>query len=216
MPSSPLVYPISPEPDYVIAVDDEPLELNFADDLGDIPGFEGMPDLVDSDDEEDLDDDFQDNERHLSELDLPHDDDCEEEELSDGVLTPQALSPPSSPAATEIPLPHLPNILPSQFTAGRENIENQLRKPVVVQHFRDHFQNSKAGEPTPSHAKSRSTAHRSGSPGSETNPYAPFTDRINWEIAKEAKLRGPSSTAFSELLSISGVQEALGLSYKNS
>ena len=99
---------------------------------------------------------------------------------------------------------------------GRENIENQLRKPVVVQHFRDHFQSSKAGEPAPPPAKSKSRAHRSGSLDSETNPYAPFTDRINWEIAKEAKLRGPSSTAFSELLSISGVQEALGLSYKNS
>ena len=211
-----MVYPVSPEPDYDIAVDDEPLELNFDPDLGNIPDFEGMPDLVDSDDEEDIDDDFQGNGRDLSDLDLPQDDDVEGEELSDGVVTPPVPSPTSSQAAADIPPSHLPNISPSQFTAGRENIENQLRKPVVVQHFKDQFQDSKAGEPIRIHAQSRSKTHQSGSVDSDTNPYAPFVDRINWEIAKWAKLRGPSSTAFSELLNINGVQEALGLSYKNS
>ena len=183
-------------------------------DFGDIPGFEGMPDLVDSDDEEDSEDDFQDNEEDLSDLDLPRDDDPMVD-IVDEAATPTP-SPPTTPhAATPILLPNLPNISPGHFTAGRENIENQLRKPVVVQTFRDHFQNSKAGKPT-SNRQHSSTAHGSGVGGSEENPYAPFTDRINWEIAKWAKLRGPSSTAFSELLSINGVQEALGLSYKNS
>ncbi|KAG2365018.1 hypothetical protein BDR07DRAFT_1470591 [Suillus spraguei] len=48
------------------------------------------------------------------------------------------------------------------------------------------------------------------------NPYSPFSSRMDWEIAQWAKLRGPSSTAFSDLLSIEGVNEHLGLSYKNS
>ncbi|KAG1874323.1 hypothetical protein F4604DRAFT_1880851 [Suillus subluteus] len=54
------------------------------------------------------------------------------------------------------------------------------------------------------------------------NPYSPFSSRMDWEIAQWAKLRGPSSTAFSDLLSIKGisdlfeVNEHLGLSYKNS
>ncbi|KAG2050313.1 hypothetical protein BDR06DRAFT_1065146 [Suillus hirtellus] len=39
---------------------------------------------------------------------------------------------------------------------------------------------------------------------------------MDWEIAQWAKLRGPSSTAFSDLLSIRGVSECLDLSYKNS
>jgi hypothetical protein len=38
-----------------------------------------------------------------------------------------------------------------------------------------------------------------------TNPYAPFLSRTDWEIAKWGKLRGPSSTAFTELLEIPGV-----------
>jgi hypothetical protein len=37
------------------------------------------------------------------------------------------------------------------------------------------------------------------------NPYAPFTSQMDWEVAQWAKLRGPSSTAFSDLLSIDGV-----------
>ncbi|KAG1884424.1 hypothetical protein F4604DRAFT_1878757 [Suillus subluteus] len=47
------------------------------------------------------------------------------------------------------------------------------------------------------------------------NPYAPFHSQMDWEIARWAKLRGPSSTAFSDLLSIDGVSERLCLSYKN-
>ena len=183
-------------------------------DLGDIPGFEGMPGLVDSDDEEDLEDDFQDNEEDLFDLDLPRDDDPTPEDIVDPVITPPDDPPATPPPVADIPLPKPPNTS-SGFTAGRQNIENQLRQPVVVQSFRDHFEDSKAGKPT-SHSQPRSGTYGSGFQGSEENPYAPFTDRINWEIARWAKLRSPSSTAFSELLGISGVQETLGLSYKNS
>ncbi|KIJ59346.1 hypothetical protein HYDPIDRAFT_100858 [Hydnomerulius pinastri MD-312] len=46
--------------------------------------------------------------------------------------------------------------------------------------------------------------------------WAPFTSRLNYELAHWAKLRGSGSTAFTDLLKIDGVVEALGLSYKNS
>ena len=68
-----------------------------------------------------------------------------------------------------------------------------------------------------------------------TKAWAPFTSKLDWDIAKWAKLRGAGSTAFSDLLAIDGVigqfrltqvcyianklmqvHEALGLSYKNS
>ncbi|KAJ3848502.1 hypothetical protein EV368DRAFT_86547 [Lentinula lateritia] len=52
-------------------------------------------------------------------------------------------------------------------------------------------------------------------PGIEANRWAPFTSHVDWEIAQWAKMRGPSSTAFSELLEIKGVCEALGLSYRS-
>ncbi|KAH9830938.1 uncharacterized protein C8Q71DRAFT_883208 [Rhodofomes roseus] len=48
------------------------------------------------------------------------------------------------------------------------------------------------------------------------NPYAPFASRLDWEMARWAKLRGSGSTAFSNLLAIPEVRERLGLSFKNS
>jgi hypothetical protein len=56
---------------------------------------------------------------------------------------------------------------------------------------------------------SRGTEHggieHSGMEHNGANPYAPFLSRTDWEIAKWGKLRGPSSTAFTELLEIPGV-----------
>ncbi|KAJ7862154.1 hypothetical protein B0H14DRAFT_2349685, partial [Mycena olivaceomarginata] len=46
--------------------------------------------------------------------------------------------------------------------------------------------------------------------------WAPFSSQVDWEVAKWAKLRGSTSTTFTDLLAIEGVPEALGLSYKNS
>lgn len=39
------------------------------------------------------------------------------------------------------------------------------------------------------------------------NPWYPFNSKLDWEVAKWAKLRGPSDTAFSELLAIEGVSK---------
>lgn len=41
--------------------------------------------------------------------------------------------------------------------------------------------------------------------GVSDNPYRPFSSKIEWEIARWAKIRGPSSTAFTELMNIEGV-----------
>lgn len=41
--------------------------------------------------------------------------------------------------------------------------------------------------------------------GVSENVYTPFSSKLDWEVAKWAKLRGPSSTAFTELMGIEGV-----------
>jgi len=46
--------------------------------------------------------------------------------------------------------------------------------------------------------------------GPSENPYFPFSSQIDWELAKWAKLRGPSATSFTELLNISGVSKISG------
>ena len=38
-----------------------------------------------------------------------------------------------------------------------------------------------------------------------SNPYHPFASKLDWEVAQWAKLRGPSSTSFADLLKIDGV-----------
>lgn len=42
--------------------------------------------------------------------------------------------------------------------------------------------------------------------GDHTNSYAPFKSRMDWEIAQWAKMRGPSSSAFTDLMGIDGVR----------
>ena len=44
--------------------------------------------------------------------------------------------------------------------------------------------------------------------GNADNIYAPFTSKLDWEIARWGKTRGGSSTAFNELLGIDGVSAA--------
>ncbi|KAG1737132.1 uncharacterized protein EDB91DRAFT_1237953 [Suillus paluster] len=49
----------------------------------------------------------------------------------------------------------------------------------------------------------------------EENLYHPFAFKMEWEVARWAKLRGLSSMALSDLLAIEGVSECLSLSFKN-
>lgn len=45
--------------------------------------------------------------------------------------------------------------------------------------------------------------------GSHNNPYAPFASKIDWDMARWAKLRGPGSTAVTELMGIDNVRYPL-------
>lgn len=66
-----------------------------------------------------------------------------------------------------------------------------------------------AGEPLPANTGEDSSPEHAkyqqalNSPASNT--YHPFQSRLEWEFARWAKFRGPSSTAVSELLGIEGV-----------
>ncbi|KAI0060629.1 hypothetical protein BV25DRAFT_1789248, partial [Artomyces pyxidatus] len=47
------------------------------------------------------------------------------------------------------------------------------------------------------------------------NIWAPFSCKFEWDIVQWAKMRGPTSTAFTELLKIEGMYERLELSFKS-
>ncbi|KAJ3792080.1 hypothetical protein GGU11DRAFT_761066, partial [Lentinula aff. detonsa] len=101
----------------------------------------------------------------------------------------------------QLPMPRIPSV--SRSSAVRQPYIQQYPDPragapierqgTIVSENSRYFQNLKAG----------------------ANPWAPFHSQTEWEIARWAKLRGPSSTALTELLSITGVCENLNLSYRN-
>ena len=109
---------------------------------------------------------------------------------------PQTPSPPSSPPPSQ-----------TSTNAGRQNVENNLRQPVFVEKYTSKYPNSYAGCPLPNTACSATSFAQYGSKiaDSDKNPYAPFANKINWDIAKWAKLRGPGSNSLAELLAIEGV-----------
>ncbi|KAJ7931901.1 hypothetical protein B0H13DRAFT_1857554 [Mycena leptocephala] len=86
-------------------------------------------------------------------------------------------------------------------------------KPII-----EHYPGSRAGKPVaPRPGKTAEEEYESSLlESSSGNPYAPFKSKMDWEVAKWAKLRGSGSTAFTDLLNVEGVRSALDLSYSNS
>lgn len=85
----------------------------------------------------------------------------------------------------------------------REDADGNLQShPTIVE-----FPSPHAGAPIHADSTTDSTYALYGKsvPYSEENVYAPFASKREWEIGRWAKLRGPGSTALSELLKIDGV-----------
>ena len=75
--------------------------------------------------------------------------------------------------------------------------------PQVVR-YSDTYPSSRAGHPLPHSAASTDSIYARLVHGQD-NLWAPFTSEMDWKVAHWAKLRGPGSTAFSDLLNIDGV-----------
>ncbi|KAJ6475861.1 hypothetical protein DFH09DRAFT_952625 [Mycena vulgaris] len=107
-----------------------------------------------------------------------------------------------------------PPTAPAPTREARKAAEDRFhRKPFI-----EKYPGTSAGKPVSSIISETSEqAYKSSLADSAgTNPYAPFTSKMDWEIAKWAKLRGSGSTAFTDLLHIDGVRESLNLSYETS
>lgn len=73
--------------------------------------------------------------------------------------------------------------------------------PKASVKYSDKYPDALAGQPL-SQQESFDTKYRRAVGGKD---WAPFHSQMDWEIARWAKLRGPGSNAFSELLGIEGV-----------
>jgi uncharacterized C2H2 Zn-finger protein len=74
------------------------------------------------------------------------------------------------------------------------------RKPFV-----ESFPSDIVGTPVPNKRSAHWQERYKDNIPQSHGEWAPFSSRMDWEVARWAKLRGPGSTAFSELLAIEGV-----------
>ncbi|KAE9387410.1 hypothetical protein BT96DRAFT_1005136 [Gymnopus androsaceus JB14] len=86
--------------------------------------------------------------------------------------------------------------------------EITLPKQPYIQHYPNPHAGTPTGCQTPEHERYRNNL------SDPQNPWHPFVSEINWNIVRWAKTRGSSLTALTELLSIPGLCEKLGLLYK--
>lgn len=119
---------------------------------------------------------------------------------------PQSLPPrdPSAPPPPPLRSPPPPQPPPSGPGGVAPHDHEQLRAcPIHFDRYAGRAGEVKEDTDSVPTSQYHSYSTKLGHDGS--NPYAPFHSRIDWEIARWAKMRGPTSTAFSELLSIDGV-----------
>lgn len=97
--------------------------------------------------------------------------------------------------------PYFPHPMSSEDRREAE-LRAGTRDPIIHR-YSDIYPDSKPGRVDSRNTAAGVSADAKSAAG---NPYAPFTSKIDWEIARWAKLRGLGSTAFSELLAIDGVR----------
>lgn len=182
--------------------DDEPLALDAEQDPDE---FAGMPILVDSDSDDEDEDEGKGKGEGKGEGE--DDEDPETEYHGGHQWEPEPPVVPDIQPAT----PEPPSMAEENFTTGRHNIETSIRQPITVTKYPD----PSAGAPIDAPTQRSNSFDQYGSqiPHSNNNPYAPFANKRNWEIARWAKLRGPGSNSLAELLGVEGVCSISTLSY---
>jgi hypothetical protein len=97
-----------------------------------------------------------------------------------------------------------PDLYPAPPAAPQRNVGDLLTNPSFIVKFNDKYIHMKAGMPS-NELENIHVEYGAEIPEGANNVWAPFISKMDWEIARWAKLRGPSSTAFTELLNIDGV-----------
>lgn len=210
-PSSRHNTPIQPSPP-----PPPPANASSDDEEAAMPGLEEMSDSEDESDEDDEDSDVDELDgdalarlaNRLPDISPP----------SSPPDTPHSASPSPSPSSTphrSSPIPSL-DYLEEEF--GRVLTEQELdalhqqlaAKPVVTP-FPEIL--GRPGAPVDPH-KHRHAYEKARDALGEANlgnPWSPLTSGLEWDLARWAKLRGPSSTALTELLKIDGVSQSISL-----
>ena len=153
----------------------------------------------------------------LDDQDLPPDSDVDEDDIDPDCDFEDPSQDPDigwEPPVTEQDMADLDahdfedpeNVHPPPIASQCSAAHDALQNPRYVENFNDKYAHAQAGMCVGSRPD-MNTTYQSRLPDN-TMTWAPFSSKLDWEIARWAKLRGPSSTAFSELLAIEGVSAA--------
>jgi hypothetical protein len=108
--------------------------------------------------------------------------------------------PEHSTTPNEPPLVGSPSLDPPPPIHFEHGVSDGASQMIV-----DGFPHNSAGAPIPS-AREGSHIYQSTQEAFGTSIWAPFRSQCDWEIARWAKMRGPSSSAVADLFAIPGVR----------
>ena len=110
------------------------------------------------------------------------------------LLTSPSMRPSSNENATQVTL---------------ENDRAPTQNPPATEGYEiEYFPGKEAAAPITMPVTCESTFTIYQQQLNDDNMYAPFASKLDWKVAEWAKLRGPSSSAFNELLQIDGVSKS--------
>lgn len=159
----------------------------------------------------------------------------EEVELHEALLAEEHQLEPERPQGQLDTTEHEPEDTPSEQAQVPLRLRGGFERPLANVPEIVEFSDQNAGAVYERAHQFGNQGYRravTGSSAGGPNQYAPFLSRLDWEVARWAKMRGPGSNSLTELLRIEGVRvsasngrkltdlpdkvvERLGLSYKN-
>jgi hypothetical protein len=132
-------------------------------------------------------------------------DDIDPADLADADALEDLLDSPNLSAREQLTVDetvdHIPQ--PNQTEVPEDQadtVDSELASAIVI----ERFPFGMPGAPIPGRAK-EPPAYDSQATLTADSPWAPFQSQLDWDVARWVKLRGPTSTAVSELLAIPGV-----------
>jgi hypothetical protein len=133
------------------------------------------------------------------EADGNNSDEEDREDVDESSLEPERFPPTFSSSSDDVEASGNETQPAMRLRGGAEvKLKN---KPYAVR-----FTKGKAGATFTNHDYTDENTLYTSQMGNPDNPFSPFSSKLEWEIAHWAKTRGPSSTAFTELISIEGVR----------
>jgi hypothetical protein len=121
--------------------------------------------------------------------------------MESGYEAPRAAVPSAVNGDTFMPAAQ-PEVNPAPTREARKSAEDKFHHKPVIEKYPGRLAGRSISVPSLSSEESYGSVLGDST---RENPYAPFKSKVDWEIAKWAKLRGAGSTAFTDLLNIGGV-----------